>query len=162
MAQLTFSQQPGAVDLADATFDQDKPVTDVALKQLNQNAKFGMVRVEFFQGYYKNGETVALPVSPVDGYAYSRAELRYVWSVYSTRPASGATNGAANPPALGTEQISGGGVEGVDVFTAYVEHKNATNPGRVHCEIIMGDGTNQTITSYGVLYVTTVAERLSS
>ncbi|HUU15307.1 MAG TPA: hypothetical protein VM182_16580 [Terriglobia bacterium] len=161
MAQLTFSQQPGAVDLADSTFDQDKPVTDVALKQLNQNAKFGMVRVEFFQGYYKNGETVVLPVSPVDGYAYARAELRYLWSVYSTRPATGATNGAANPPALGTEQIGGGGVDGVDVFTAYVEHKNATNPGRVHCEVIMGDGTNQTITSYGVLYATTVAERLS-
>jgi len=161
MAQLTFSQQPGAVDLVDSTFDQDKPVTDVALKQLNQNAKFGMVRVEFFQGYYKNGETVALPVSPVDGYAYARAELRYVWSVYSTRPATGATNGTANPPALGSEQIGGGGVDGVDVFTAYVEHKNSTNRGLVHCQIIMGDGTNQTITSSGVLYVTTIAERLS-
>jgi len=161
MSQLIFSQQPGAVDLADSTFDQDKPVTDVALKQLNQNAKFAMVRVEFFQGYYKHGETVVLPVSPVDGYAYSRAELRYLWSIYSTRPATGATGGTQAPPALGSEQIGGGGVDGVDVIIAYVEAKNSANPGRVYCQIIMGDGTNQTVTNYGVLYATTVAERLS-
>jgi len=44
--------------------------------------KFAAVRTEEFWGYYKNGETVALPVSPADGYAYAREELRYVWSIF--------------------------------------------------------------------------------
>lgn len=161
MAQLTWATVPGAVDIPDANLAADQPVTDYTLTKISNNAKFAAVRAEFFQGYYKHGETVQIPTSPVDGYQYSRAELRYTWSLYSTRPATGATNGAQDPPSLGTEQIGGGGVDGVDAIIAQVGHKNSASPGLVSCQIIMGNGTNQTVTNYGVLYVTTIAERLS-
>ena len=40
--------------------------------------------MEFFQGIYNNGQTVDLPISPVDGYQYSRNELLYLWQVYNS------------------------------------------------------------------------------
>src|SRR5207244_2024012 len=38
---------------------------------------------------YKNGDVVALPVSPIDGYPYSRAELIYIWSWSDTTNQTG-------------------------------------------------------------------------
>lgn len=90
---LSLGSQPGFTELPDATFDAGNPVTSAALKSLNADAKFGVVRNEQFWGYYCNGETVALPVSPVDGYQYSRAELLYSWSVAWTGSAPSACNG---------------------------------------------------------------------
>jgi hypothetical protein len=51
---------------------------------MNDNTAFGTVSFEVFQANYSNGQTVALPVSPVDGYVYSRSELLYVWGIWST------------------------------------------------------------------------------
>ena len=74
---LSLGTQPGFTEIADSTFDAGNAASDSALKAVNAAAKFGVVRNEQFYGYYANGETVALPVSPADGYAYSRSELRY-------------------------------------------------------------------------------------
>jgi hypothetical protein len=36
-------------------------------------------------GYYGDGDTIPTPTSPVDGYAYSRAECMFSWKIYSNR-----------------------------------------------------------------------------
>ena len=86
---LTLTAQPGFTELPDNDFDAGAPASDSNMKALNAAAKFGVVRNEQFYGYYANGETVVLPVSPADGYAYSRQELLYSWSVYWTGSATG-------------------------------------------------------------------------
>lgn len=163
MAQLTWATVPGAVDLPDANLAADQPVTDYSLQKISNNAKFAAVRPEHFQGYYKQGETVLIPTSPVDGYQYTRLELRYEWSLYSPLNPTGATNGAASPPALDTEsmQAGGGGLDAWEYCLMYVEHKAQPNPGRVHCQSHVNNGQSTTLKTQGVLYVTTIAERLS-
>ena len=98
---LTLATQPGFTEIADASFVAGSPVSDSVMKQLNSDAKFGAVRNEQFFGYYRSGETVALPVSPVDGYAYSLSELRFSHSWYWTGSAAGACNGTQTPPPRG-------------------------------------------------------------
>ena len=75
MAQMTFATAPGFVDLPDSALQADQPLTDYDLTKISNNAKFAAVRPEVFYGWYKNGEMVSIPVSPVDGYAYARPEL---------------------------------------------------------------------------------------
>jgi len=77
------------------------------MKQLNADAKFAAVRCEQFWGYYKNGETVALPISAADGYAYSRPELLYSHSWYWTGAATGPCNGTQTPPPRGATSGQG-------------------------------------------------------
>src|SRR5579862_4542588 len=98
---LTLSSQPGFTELADNTFDAGNPATDTVMKQLNADAKFAAVRCEQFYGYYANGETVIIPVSPADGYQYQREELLYSHSWYWTGAATGACNGTQTPPPRG-------------------------------------------------------------
>src|SRR5436309_3503220 len=89
MSQLAFAAAPSFTDRADAALGIDKALTDFRLQELSQNAKFGAVRPEIiFCGYYKHGDTVATPISPVDGYAYSTAEVIWDFQLYSTRPPS--------------------------------------------------------------------------
>ena len=162
MAQMTFAVIPGFVDLPDSAIAADQPLTDYSITKISNNAKFAAVRQERFQGYYKHGETVLLPTSLVDGYQFSRQELRYEWSLHSPLNATGLTNGTANPPALDSEsmQVSGGGLDTLEWFVTYVENKAQSNPGLVHVQIRVNNGTMTTIRNQGVLYVTTVAERL--
>lgn len=57
----------------------DKPYTDNLLTQISGNAKFSCVNSEvFYLGEYVNGQTVTLPVSSVDRYAYSSAECKFL------------------------------------------------------------------------------------
>jgi hypothetical protein len=161
MSQLTFATVPGFVDIPDSALAADQPVTDFALTKISNNAKFAAVRPEIFHGYYKEGELVILPVSPVDGYQYVREELSYAWSVYSIGVALGPTNGATSPPAVTGNQISGGGIDAMSHCEFFVEQKNDPNPGRVHARVFMTDGSTETPTSAGVLMVTTIATRLS-
>ncbi len=106
MAQLTFSAIPGFADLADTLLGADKTVTDDVVLKLSQNAKFGAVRCEMiYMGYYKHGDVVPVPASPVDGYVYVRAELLYDFRLYSTRaPGAGFVSGQATPPAISASQ----------------------------------------------------------
>jgi hypothetical protein len=63
---------------------QDKPALGVHLNRINQNANFGIVRLEVFSGTYRHGETIPVPTSDVDGYIYNRKELMYLWSAQNT------------------------------------------------------------------------------
>ena len=102
MATLLLSSQPGFTEVPDQSLDAGNPVSSAVLKALNAAAKFGVVRTEQFWGYYKHGETVVLPISRADGYAYAREELWYTWSIYGTGSPPGS-------PLLGTQTAPGRG-----------------------------------------------------
>lgn len=123
MSQLTFSSIPGFSDIAPQTFDVLQPVTDVAMKQLNENAKGGCVRPELiYAGWFRQGDVVPLPVSPVDGYFYSRAEVRYIVEAFSSQPSGpGFTPGQKTRPALGAS--SGTAING---YSADVDDETGT------------------------------------
>ena len=74
-----------------------QPVNTLSWLKGRHNAKFGVVRAEqFYMGFYANGNTVAAPVSPVDGYAYSYAEcLFFLIHSSSLSPAAGFVPGQA-------------------------------------------------------------------
>ncbi|HEX4311875.1 MAG TPA: hypothetical protein VHZ25_17730 [Acidobacteriaceae bacterium] len=147
---LSLSAQPGFTDIADSTWDNGNAITAPNVKALNANAQFGAVRNEQFWGFYRDSETVATPVSPADGYAYSRAELRYTWSIFWTGSASGALNGTQATPSRGAR--SGGGT----LLEVGFNVDQAT--GGVACTVDYFSGT-QTNTHDGILMVTTHAQR---
>lgn len=160
MAQLTWATQPGAVDLPDTNLAADQPVTDYSLQKISNNAKFAAVRPETFYGWYKNGETVLIPTSPVDGYVYSRQELEYDVAAWDSRsPASGASaNGALSKPVRANLNEGPGSL--FDMYF-WVEEKNEANPGLVHCFVSYWNNGVETQTSAGTVKVRTIATRLS-
>lgn len=81
---LLLNNQPGFADQPDTILAAENFSLGLELAKINQNAEFGMVRMEFFQGIYKHGDTVDLPTSPVDGYVYQLNELTFIWAVYSS------------------------------------------------------------------------------
>ncbi len=147
---LTLSAQPGFTELADATFDAGNAITDAALKSLNADTKFGAVRNEQFYGFYRNGEQVVLPVSPADGYEYSRAECLYSWSVYWTGSAPGALNGTQSPPVGGSTSAAGTMLQ----IKAYVDQPTGdVSTGTSYYQ------SSQVNTNDGILLVITHAQR---
>ena len=160
MAQMTFAAMPGFVDLPDGNLAADQPLTDYDLTKISNNAKFGAVRPEVFYGWYKNGETVLIPVSPVDGYTYARAELEYEVSAWCSRsPATdAATNGALTKPARADLNDGPGALFLMDFW---VEEKNEANPGLVHCEVHYWNNGSEYPTNGGFVKVRTIASRLS-
>jgi hypothetical protein len=159
MAQLTWATVPGAVDIPDSNLAADQPVTDYALTKISNNAKFAAVRPETFYGWYKNGESVALPTSPVDGYHYTRVELEYEIAASCSRSPVGATNGAATKPAMANGNSGAGNLYWTDFW---VEEKNEANPGLVHCLVsYYVQGGAETVTNDGFVKVRTIATRLS-
>jgi len=110
MSQLTLASIPGFFDLDDAVLAGDQPLTDDAIIKINENAKFAAVRPErISMGWYVNGNIVGLPVSPVDGYAYSAEECSFdVVGFCSRAPGTPFTPGQADHPPI----ASGGGGAG--------------------------------------------------
>lgn len=104
---LTLSAQPGFTEIPDTTFAAGNAASSSAMTALNDDAKFAAVRNEQFYGYYRNGETVVLPVSPADGYEYSMSELRFSHSWYWTGSATGPCDGTETPPPRGATSGSG-------------------------------------------------------
>jgi hypothetical protein len=57
---------------------------------IKQNIDEAILTPEYFGvTEYQDGDTVSLPISPVDGYHYSRDELIYIWSWSAVRPNTG-------------------------------------------------------------------------
>jgi hypothetical protein len=160
MAQMTFAVIPGFVDLPDSAIAADQPLTDYSLAKISNNAKFAAVRPETFYGWYRNGETVQLPASAVDGYVYSRQELEYEVAAWSSRsPANGAaTNGATAKPARAGVNQGAGTLFDMDFW---VEEKNEANPGLVHCYVSFWNNGSEIQTNGGFVKVRTLATRLS-
>lgn len=82
---LTLQVPPGYSDLSDTILAANSPALGIDIAKIYDNSAFGKVRCEVFYNtaFLKNGEAVPLPVSPIDGYAYSRDELNYMWAVNS-------------------------------------------------------------------------------
>jgi hypothetical protein len=160
MAQLTFAVIPGFVDLPDSALAADQPLTDYSLVKISNNAKFAVVRPETFYGWYRDGEVVQLPVSPVDGYVYSRAELEYEVAAWCSRSPAGdaQTNGALTKPACASVNDGPGSLFFMDFW---VEEKNEANPGLVRCRVDYWSDGNETVTNGGFVKVRTIATRLS-
>ena len=87
---LILNTPPGFSDQPDSALAAGQFAIGSQMAKINGNAALGMCRMEFFQGVYKNGDMVALPISPIDGYQYQLSELTFVWAVYSTaNPSNG-------------------------------------------------------------------------
>lgn len=87
---ILLSQIPGISDLPDSLFKHDNPALGMLITRISGNAAFGMVHLEVFDGIYINGDTVPLPISPIDHYVYSRSECIYLWNNdVSTNPNTG-------------------------------------------------------------------------
>lgn len=143
---LVLSQQPGYSDLQDSVLVAGSPVLGINVAKAYTNAAFGKMRVEVFQNHYKNGDTVPLPVSDVDGYAYSRDELIYVWAVESS----------AN--------LTSGWISGADSLW-YCGWLVDQSTGLVSCDEWYrrsGSHYNPDHTNDGVLRVFTIAQRLKA
>ncbi len=131
MSQLTFSQIPGFFDIADSAIAGGQPLTDDALAKISHNAKFGVVRVEpFYMGFFTNGNTVGTPVSPVDGYAYTRQECLFFLIHASTlSPGAGFVPGQALFPGLAAN--AGTGSILASPYQMFIQGSAGPTPGQV-------------------------------
>lgn len=168
---LTLTKQPAFAQVAQSTLVTGLALAAAAIQGINENAKFAAVRTEEFFGFYTDGATVVLPQSPADGYQYSRDELNYQASVYwnggdNQGPWSG-NSGAVNnnPNYVMTDQLSppfrGAGTAGGQMVGMGYGVDQAT--GLVRSQVTyMKDGTpgSTTVTTDGILLVTTIARRL--
>lgn len=152
---LTLTQQPSFSQVANTGLVTGATLAAADIQAINEDAKFAAVRTEEFYGYYKNGETVALPVSPADGYQYSRTELAYEASLYWTGSSPYGLNGLIIAPYRGPTSAGGQAIKigyGVDQAT-----------GAVSCAASYAkDGllTVETDTTDGIVMVTTIARRM--
>lgn len=100
MAFCTRAATPTSSSLANAFAEVDEgsfvpgsTLRASSVLQIKKNIDEATLTPEFFGVYeFQTGDTVSLPVSPVDGYTYSREELTYFWSWNAVRPAVGTGN----------------------------------------------------------------------
>src|ERR1017187_1147235 len=84
---LTIAVPPVFYDQPDAGYASNVPLQTTRMVRLNRNAKYGAVRNErIYMGFFANGNTVPLPISPVDGYVYSQAEVMFRGRMVRSRP----------------------------------------------------------------------------
>lgn len=111
-------------------------VDESVMQNLNTLAKGANLVPEIFTATYTNGQTVALPVSSRDGYAYSRSELSYIWGMIDT--AGGTALGGILQTIANVDQATG---------LVSTEVDFVTDPG------------NFSSTSFGDVFVITFARR---
>ncbi len=160
---LTLGTVPGFVDLPDALLAANKYAMGLYFQRILDNAKFGIVRPEVFVAQYKHGDTVNLPTSTVDGYAYERDELIYLWhfvwtggvtSTSVTDPVTGAVTNTltANTPAgPGSIWYFEAFVDqGTGAVSSYVKYRNS------------GGTTDAKMSNDGMVEVITIGVRRMS
>jgi hypothetical protein len=168
---LTLTKQSGFTQIAQAALTTGTALAAASIQGINENAKFAAVRSEEFYGFYSNGTTVLLPVSPADGYAYARDELSYEASLYWSGGTgrgpwsgnAGANNNAVNfaiagqttPPFRGA---TGGSGQVIDISYSVNQATGVVTTAVTYAK----DGTLTTlsVTTDGILHVTTLARRL--
>jgi hypothetical protein len=156
MSQLTWAAIPGFFDLDDPVLDPDQPVTDDLLKKMNHNGKAAAVRCEpIYMGFYRHGDTVGTPASPVDGYNYVRSEVMYVWTIYSNRaPGAGFVSGQAAAPAQASSQAGA-----LYNYPGEWDINDAT--GVVTLRTTYWTGSTEVVTTDGIVKVWAVCQRKS-
>ncbi len=155
MSQLTLASIPGFFDLADAALAAGQPLTDDTILKISHNAKFAAVRAEFFyMGFFASGNTVPTPVSPVDGYVYSRSECMFLGFLASSRqPGAGFTPGQAGFPALAPSDLGTGSL----IAAPYALDINDAT-GVVTCQVYFSGNAAQ---NQGTVKVYCLAQRSS-
>lgn len=120
-ATMIMNAVASYASINESTIGTDKPITQDLIQHLNNNAKFSCVNSEvIYLGEYINGQTVVLPVSPVDGYHYSSAECKFMhawrWTANGTKYAQ--TPGNYEQAGPFTASINGSGVVSIAVTFA--------------------------------------------
>src|SRR5438034_10578802 len=147
MPTFTLSGIPGFTDLSDTVLAENKPALGIHVADISQNAAFGMVRMEFFQAFYKHDDTVILPSSTADGYNYAREELLYHYTIANS----------ANPS---TRWITG--PDCLWYANWKVEMEDPATLGKVDSQEWYrrsGQHDNAARSTDGLLLVTTIAQR---
>jgi hypothetical protein len=85
---ITLETPPGFSPVDETKLMAGNILHAITMDQISLNGEFGMVRPEFFYTLQVDGDTVPLPVSPIDGYNYSQDELYYLWTPLTTFDAS--------------------------------------------------------------------------
>ena len=164
LASMSTQVQSGMVDISYGTVETGGYISDDTLTGLSYTSKYGGIREETFDmGFYRNGDQVKTPISPVDGYAYSYDECNFEWTFASSSKVSGNAFAVGGPstftpgtlyfPALSPFTLQSG--ETI-VTVPYVTFIDQT--GNVTCEIytsIVG------VRDWGVLRVVCHATRES-
>lgn len=179
---------PTFTEVTEPQLDADELLTQAILQAINADSNWAAVAVEDFWGYYKPGETVALPVSPADGYEYTRSELLYCWEIFSTgappatalmgtqaAPTPGPPSGPGQILAIGFSVDQATGYVGGVIEYAYVQYSTegsglsagqagggaSSTPEGVYTVSYYVTNGVQTNTQDGILMVRTLARRLS-
>lgn len=87
------SVSPAANSFAEISFNQFMPgqaLEYTTLQQMLANTLQALLEVEYFgPTSYKHADVIPTPTSPIDGFAYARTDLTYVWSFSDTTNAGG-------------------------------------------------------------------------
>ena len=159
LGDLTVAVPPVYTDLADSAFNQDGALKQTIFQALLGNSK--LARFEIFsksamldsegrlQGY-ANGDTVPVPISAFDGYAYVRGELTYLpfWIYTGKADRSGPTGCDSSQPGkkpgriryLGASVNPATGVVSTEVNYWNGMHEEPTHDGIVGV-LVMGERT---------------------
>lgn len=137
---------PGYADVPDASLSAEDVALGSHISRISSNAAFGLVRTEVFFTLQTDGTTVPLPISPVDGYVYSRNELTYIWGIAGTgNPTTGWLTGPDNL-----------------WYCAWLVDQNTGNVSIVEWYRRSGSHDNAQQTADGTLIVYTVGQRQKS
>lgn len=150
---ISLDRIAGFADVPDSVFVHDELASGLNLSRVSQNAESGMYRTEVFKDFYKNGDTIPLPVSGRDGYRYTASELRHKWGVQDTRSPS--TGWISGPDSL---------LSGNWKVQNWDDNPGADNSeaGKVFCEEMYrrsGNNDETGTSNDGILYVLTVGQR---
>jgi hypothetical protein len=90
---LIASANPAFTELASSTFLPGATLRASTMLTLQRNSRAALLVPEFFgPTTHVDGDVIALPTSPIDGYVYTRAELTYIWDWNNTGPDSFGTD----------------------------------------------------------------------
>lgn len=140
---VSISGAGSFTDLPDSVLTSVNQCLSQDISAINDNTNLSVARIECFDGYYKHNDVVPLPVSPIDGYTYSRSELTYIWGIRDTVNQSGGWISGADTIwylAMNVDQNTG-------IVTTNVGYRRA------------GSHWNPLVSTDGLLYVVTVAQR---
>ncbi len=139
---LTLNLPGGWFDLPDSAFAAGANVIEDLVVALNSLVRFACVADEYIlAGGFRNGETVPTPQSADDGYAYSRSELLYAFSLVFTPDSETGING---------------GPGNLLYLYDYVEQDTGLVQSRINYYNL---GSNETATTNGVTDVLTCCRR---